>query len=179
MDKKELQQNIIGLDNCEAILRQLPDPLIMLTKTGVILTVSGAFEEASGYHLSEVAGRNIFQLNLICRDSMGAVKKNLLKRFLGQKVTLYDVVVRAKDGRILIAEVNGSLIDFRGKKSVLVLFRDVTEKRVKMKKNTEELEQATVKLKEKIQELEKMNELMVGRELKMIELKEKLEKLMG
>lgn len=164
-------------DECESIIRQLPDPLIILSKTGKIISVSGAFEKASGYKLEEIAGKNLFAMNLVVKESFALVKKNLLRRFLGQEVPLYDVGVRTKDGRIRIAEVNGAIIDFRGKKSVLVVFRDVTDRRMEMEKNTHFLKDTTMKLEEKLMELEKMNELMVGRELKMVELKDKLEKL--
>jgi len=64
--------------------------------------------------------------------------------------------------------VLSSVIPFKlenqNKPSVLILARDITD-RVKIE----------VGLQQKTEELEKMNKLMIGRELKMIELKEKLE----
>lgn len=49
----------------------------------------------------------------------------------------------------------------------------------KVKERTTELEEAKVKLQEQLGEVERMNKLMVNRELKMIELKKEIEQLRG
>jgi nitrate/nitrite-specific signal transduction histidine kinase len=48
-----------------------------------------------------------------------------------------------------------------------------------VEERTSELEKSNKTLGQKVEELEQMNKLMVGRELKMVELKEEIEKLKG
>jgi len=73
-----------------------------------------------------------------------------------------------KEGKVVLLETSGSpildnkrnLLGYRG------IDRDITEQKI-----------AKEKIEEKIEELEKMNKLMIGRELKMVELKEEMQKL--
>lgn len=56
---------------------------------------------------------------------------------------------------------------------------DITKSDETLKKSDEELRQGRANLDQKVSELERMNKFMVGRELKMIELKEEIQKLKG
>lgn len=77
-----------------------------------------------------------------------------------------NLPVKRKDGSIFYADVNSSPITIEGKNCLLGIFRDVTDRM-----NAEKKE------REYVEGVENMNRLMVGRELKMIELKEEIEKL--
>ncbi len=68
-----------------------------------------------------------------------------------------------------------------GTKQILLAIEDITVKRateIKLASYTKNLEKAvgekTVELKARIDELDKMNKLMIGRELKMAEMKEEI-----
>jgi len=76
-----------------------------------------------------------------------------------------DLPVKRKDGSVFFADVNATTIKINDKVYLIGFFHDTSERR----KIEEEL-------KQKNGELERMNKLMVGREIKMIELKEALEK---
>jgi cell shape-determining protein MreC len=65
-----------------------------------------------------------------------------------------------KDGTQLDIELSIAKVNLHGKWYAVGVMRDISER-----KKTEQ------KLKEKMEELERMNTLMIGRELKMVELK--------
>ena len=68
-----------------------------------------------------------------------------------------------KTGKAIPVEISSSVIDYHGRPAILSVARDITRRRMS--------EQV---LSERQAELEKINRLMVGRELKMITLKEKI-----
>jgi len=93
---------------------------------------------------------------------------------------------KARDGRIFPVEVSANYLEFDGQGYNLALARDITER----KRAEEELQllnaeleervkQRTAELEKKNADLEKMNKLFVNRELKMVELKERIKKLEG
>jgi len=84
----------------------------------------------------------------------------------GELTSVRDMRMLRKDGSVFYADITASSITFEGKKYLLGVFRDATERKGAEKKEKKHLE-----------ELEKMNTLMIGRELKMIELKKENERL--
>jgi len=84
-----------------------------------------------------------------------------------QNIENYQIAVNGdklwlKSDRFPLRDNNGKII------GILVTYEDRTEQ-----KNSEEM------IKTKLKEIEKMNKLMIGRELKMIELKTEIKKLKG
>ena len=72
------------------------------------------------------------------------------------------------DGQEFPATVLLTRMEIDGKQFLQATVRDISEQ----KKREEEF-------KNKVEELEKINKIMIGRELKMVELKEKIKKLEG
>ena len=88
-------------------------------------------------------------------------------KLLKRKIKVAEnIPVKKMNGDVFYADISAALVSINGKKYLLGTFRDITERQVSRKKE-----------KEYLKELEKMNKLMIGRELKMIELKEEIEKL--
>ena len=78
----------------------------------------------------------------------------------------FEWVHKRKNGEIFFTDVLLTRVEVKGKNILQATVRDVSERKM----HEEEL-------KESVIELEKMNELMIGRELKMMELKEEIKKL--
>ena len=74
--------------------------------------------------------------------------------------------VLKKNGEVIYCDVSSSVKYIGAQKMLLGIFNDVTQKRALEKD-----------LEQKVVDLEKMNKLMIGRELKMAEMKEKLNNL--
>ena len=99
-------------------------------------------------------------------------------------ITARHIPVKRRDGGIFYVDINSSRIVFDGKDCLLGIFRDITvqwEAEKKIRSLNEELEekvrQRTKELETKTEELERLNKVFVGRELRMKELKEKIAEL--
>ena len=83
-----------------------------------------------------------------------------------EKYKTFEARQQKKDGGIIDVEVTVGRLIYGDNKLIIGLIRDITER----KRVDEEIRKRNV-------ELEKANKLMVGREMKMIELKKKLKQL--
>ena len=77
-----------------------------------------------------------------------------------------DLPVKRKNDSVFYADVNATTVKIAGETYLMGFFHDNTERN-----------KAETQLKEKLVELKKMNELMVDRELKMVEMKERIKEL--
>ena len=88
------------------------------------------------------------------------------EKVLKNEITLsQDIPVMRKDGAIFYADINASPAVLAGKSCLIGMFRDITERR-----------RARDELKNRGKELEEFYDMAVGRELKMKELKEEIER---
>ncbi len=97
--------------------------------------------------------------NYVHPDVLPTVVDRYAKRMLGETApTVYETVLRHKQGRKIYVELNAGLINYRGKPADLVIVRDVTERR----RMEESLKKAHRKLEnrvaERTEELSKTNE---------------------
>lgn len=129
--------------------------------TGNILTWNSGAEGMYGYMAQEIVGENI---DTIIPDHLRGEEKVIIARVLkGEIIKRYDTQRIRKDGTILDVELSVSPIkDENGTiVAISVIGRDITEQK-RIKENTD-----------------RMNKLMVGRELRMIELKKLIEQMKG
>ena len=117
-----------------------------------------------------------------CRSEEKA--KEMIKIAIKNGSNIFEWVHKRLNGEEFPSEVFLSKIELNGNSFLHALVRDITERKElikKAKEYTEELEtkvtKRTKELSSKIKELESINKTMVGRELKMVELKKEIEKL--
>jgi len=148
----------------------LPLPVCLVSSLGVILDSNPAFEKISGYSLTEVIGHStedFFVKEEINELSCETIGKGFVK---GKEISLL-----ARDKRkvpvsaatILRKSDQGEIIGY------FISFFDLSD----IKKYEKELQEAKMVLEIRVTELEKFQKLIIGRELKMVELKEENEKL--
>lgn len=126
--------------------------------------VNNAFLEKLGYDREEIIGSTSAELNIF----VGHDKQKLIAEKLATdgRLSNIELKVRKKDGGLLTGLFSGEIIDNQGDKSFLTVMTDLTEQK-----------EAEKKLKEKLDELERWKKVTVNRELRIRELKKKLEKL--
>jgi len=153
----------------ENIIATMTDCLILSDQQGNIVTVNQAAVNLLGYSQSDLIGRSI---EMVLNEKIP--KDNLFKKVIKQKkIRDYEINFKDKEEKnIPISLASSVLQDKVGEiTGIIFIARDITER-----KKIEE------KAKSNIAELQKMNKFMIGRELKLSELKAKiksLEKKMG
>src|SRR4030042_1540312 len=170
MEKKS-QKNNIKTDNSkgtlEAILESVRDGLVILDKTGKIIQVSESLVEIGGYSKEELIGKRLKLMTMFTPKSLAQMMMNFVRTLTGSEIMPYEVEATTKNGNKMFGEISGNPLRSKGKiVGVVALIRDITER-----KKTEQ------ELKEKNEDLEKFNKFAVGRELKIIELKNKIREL--
>jgi PAS domain S-box-containing protein len=135
----------------------------------VFLYINSAYEKAFGYAESELLGRKTPDIYWSAEDRekiLGILKEKA-------QVAEYEVKLKRKDGTSFWGLSSVRPIIYGGRPALLGAFVDITDR-----KNAEErLLQNTVELRRSNEELERFNRAMVGRELRMVELKKQVNEL--
>lgn len=137
----------------------------------ILTDVNNTFIERTGYTKEEVVGKTSKEIGFFPNSKQASAIAEGLKK--NGFIRNYPVQVKTKSGEILDGLFYGETIESQNKKYFLTLLIDITE----IRKAEKSKEQAQENLKEKIDQLEKINKAMVGRELKMVELKRKFDEL--
>jgi PAS domain S-box-containing protein len=143
------------------------DAIVIIDSKGVIEEVNPSSFEFLHYSKEEVVGKNLADLSLVTTKGKLTILKNFAERMLGKEIPPYEIDFITKEGKVAPAEINVSVRREGGKiVGVVAFIRSVAER----KKALEELEN-------KNKDLEHFNRFAVDRELKMVELKNKINEL--
>jgi len=155
-------------ERLKILFEYAPDAYYLNDANGTFIDGNLAAEKASGYKKDELIGKSFLKLNLLPASQLPKAIKLLGKNILGLPTGPDELIFNRKDGTQILLEVSTYPVTIQGKKVILGIARDVTGR----KKLEEELKKRNV-------ELEQINKLAVGRELKMVELKKKVQELEG
>jgi len=132
--------------------------------TRKLIDVNQEFLNKVGYTKEEVLGKTAPELELFADPAVNQFVYESLKK--DGFVHNLDVKVKTKSGGLLEGIYFGDVIESQGEKYFLSALVDQTERK-----------KIEADIKKKNTELEKLNNFMVNRELKMTELKKELERL--
>jgi PAS domain S-box-containing protein len=124
--------------------------------TKQLVACNSAAEKLTGYSKDKILSMKADELHP--KDKVEETMAGFKKQVEG-KINIFSTEVLTKDNKRIPVSINAAAIRMGDKDYVEGIFRDITEE------------------KERTEDLEKMNKLMVGRELKMIELKDEIAKL--
>ena len=154
--------------------------------TSAILDVNSRMCEIYGYSREEARRLDIGTLSL--GESPYSQQEALIrnKKAAKGKPQIFQWRAKRKSGDLFWVEVNMKRAEIAGQDRLLVVVRDITQRKQAeeaLQKAHDDLEakveERTKNLKEKTKKLERMNKLFVDRELRMKELKEEIKKLKG
>jgi PAS domain S-box-containing protein len=173
------QQLLQDLEDLESYLRDLwqflPLPICYLNPYRIILDVNLALENFFSFSFEELIGQNVkifFSEKKFLEDLFEEIlaKKKIINR---------ECEVITKNGEKKFVHLSASTRE--DKEGNLIgyyfSFSDISELKKLQLELDEKIKERTKELQERIEELEKFHRLVVERELKMIELKEEIEKL--
>jgi PAS domain S-box-containing protein len=166
--RKKIEQDLRNSEEeLNVIFNSTKDGIALLDKMGKIIKINKALMELGGVKEGDVVGKKIDVLKMFTPLSIVKMISAFAKTLSGIAVPPYEVEAIGADGRKIIAEIHGSIGYRRGESiGVVAVLRDITERKA-----------AEEEIARKSEELEKFNKLAVGRELKIIELKNKIKEL--
>ncbi len=146
--------------------------------------VNSRFCEIFGYSENEIM-TSMKPTDVISVEDRERANENVKKRLEGEVQSAhYMAKGNYKTGKPLWVEIHGTHLKTDGKDVITGTVLDITDRKIaeeEIRKLNEELEEKvkdrTNELKIKISEIQRMNKLFVGRELRMKELKEKMKEL--
>ncbi len=102
---------------------------IYIIREGRFIYVNPGFQEIFGYTMDEILAMPSI-LELVAESDRHIVADNVRMRLAGAVQSLhYSFTGRKKDGARIDVEVHGSAIDFEGKKAIIGVLLDITERR--------------------------------------------------
>jgi len=127
-DRKRAEETIReGEARYRAVLQQSPDGIYLVdVETRQVMEANSAFQKILGYTYSETLG-------LSFPDFVVGNREDLDRRFMdvlsGKGPFTFERKYRRKDGSLLDVWVSTRVISFGGRKAILVLVRDLTERK--------------------------------------------------
>lgn len=153
----------VYVDDFRKLFSFIPFPICFANPQGIILEVNPSFTEITEYTETEIIGMKIF-------DFFSDEKKESIKTTLQEKtIKNLEVFLRTKnnDQIPILAFIRKNIDESQSSiGGIFFSFYDLRE--IKRKEH---------KLEQKIKEINKINQLMQGREIKMVELKNKIKEL--
>jgi len=196
---QKLREDITIIKKIEADLRQseerfrtlfnyLNDMVIIYEQDGEILDANSTALDTLGYTKNELL--NLKLTELINDEAQDDNKKQILEE-PESRSSIIELVLNKKNGRSMPVEVSLSLLNLDGKSIRQGIIRDITLRKINEKKlnkyhehledlvkeRTEDLKKANSVLEEQNTDLQRMQKLFVGREFRIKELRNEIDKL--
>jgi PAS domain S-box-containing protein len=150
------------------IINSINDGLVVVDPDLKIIFWNKESENIFGYNFEEVIGTKLCDLGLIKKATnlkTGEIVKNFHLSFEPEMIeSIFEIELKNKKNTYY--EISFDLTEINSSPHLVVIFHDISRR----KKEQSDLEFKTA-------ELEKLNNLMVGRELKMIELKKQISQI--
>src|SRR3989440_75633 len=162
-----------GSLDADIIIANAPDPVFVSDLEGKILQANDAVSQLLGFRQDEVLEQSLSRfISLEETREFTAALREVVERGVTRNARLNP---RSASGEVIPTTLNASALrDPDGKViGAIGILRDMRE----YAKVVQDLEKSKSELQEKILDLEKFEEVVVGRELKMIALEKELENL--
>ena len=137
--------------------------LLISPENGEIIDANPAASRFYGYTIDELRGKPIHEINLSSPEDLTIAIKNISTRTKNNLVFSH----RLANGDVRTVEVHSSPIEVKNKKILFSIVHDITERR-----------QAEEQVQQQLDELRRWNEVTLGRETRVMELKHEVNELL-
>ena len=144
--------------NFKSLVNVIADPVVIVDYTGHFLEINDKAVELTGFSKEELLGKNFVKTDVVTAKSKAILIQNLAKRMMGVTVKPYEIEVNKKNGGTLHAVLNAQKIEYEGKSADLVVFHDITERKMMEEKLEKYAEQLEEKVKERTKTLRENEE---------------------
>jgi two-component system NtrC family sensor kinase len=145
-------------DNFKSLVNLIADPVVIVDHKGHILEINDKVVEVTGFSKEELLGKNFLQIDMLTMKSKAIAIKSLAKRMMGINVKPYEIEANTKSGETIHLDVNANKIEYKNKSADLVVFHDITERKMMEEKLEKYAEQLEEKVKERTKTLRENEE---------------------
>ena len=177
--EKESKQTMEDLEDLVSYVQNfnffLPIAVCSISPNRNIIDINRAFEELTNYKPLEIIGKSVKTLFLE-EDKIDKIINESIKK---KTVRSRELTLISKDKKKILVDISVSVREDKKGNSIgyFASITDIAEIKKFQESLEEQVKERTKELQDKIRELEKFQKITVGRELKMIELKKKIERL--
>ncbi|MBS7625787.1 PAS domain S-box protein, partial [Candidatus Bathyarchaeota archaeon] len=132
-----------------------PDAYYLLDSEGTLIDANMAAERLTGYRKEEFIGRKIVESGILPQDYISKAVTILAKNLLGEPSGPDEFVLNRKDGGKVVVEISTYPIEVEGKKLILGIAHDITERKNMERKIKEYSENLESLVKRRTGDLEK------------------------
>ena len=126
-----------------SVFHSARDGIAILDPTGKVVAANQSMLDIGGFSEKDIIGKRLTALKMFPASSIAKLVVNFAKRMAGKEVPLYEVDIKATDGRKIIAEIMASRLIVKGKiVGEVSILRDVTSRKTieeALKKSEERL----------------------------------------
>jgi PAS domain S-box-containing protein len=144
--------------NFKSLVNVIANPVVIVDHKGKILEMNDKVVEVTGFSKEELLGKNFMKTDIVTAKSKAILMKNLAKRMMGINIKPYEIEANKKDGETVYLEVNAEKIEYENKSADLVVFHDLTERKMIEEKLAKYAEQLEEEVKERTKTLKENEE---------------------
>ncbi len=156
--RREAEKSLIeSEEKFRSLISNLPS-YVLIYAEGEILYVNNALVRGLGYSSEEWIGSSLF--SYIGSEIHKKIQDNINREKRGEVTKDYEVPIISKNGKTLIVDVKGSLIQFNRKPALLAVLTDITERKTieeELKRYTREIEAKNIALDTLHKEISEIN----------------------
>jgi len=143
--------------NFKSLINVIADPVVIVDHKGHFLEINDSVE-VTGFSKEELLGKNFLKTDIATTKSKAILVKKLAERMMGIDVKPYEIEANKKSGETVCLEVNAKKIEYENKSADLVVFRDITERKMMGEEREKYAEQLEGEVKERTKTLRENEE---------------------
>ena len=157
----------------KTLFNTIIDPVAIVDHKGKILEITDKVVEITGFERDELVGKNFLLTKFASKKTKAILLEKLIKRMAGETIPPYEIEILKKNGEIVNVEINAASIDYFGKKADMVVFRDISFRKL-AEKSIKESEEKFRNLAE-----ESPNMIFINKNGRVVYANKKCEETMG
>jgi PAS domain S-box-containing protein len=130
-EKKETQLRL------QSLVSLAPDGICTVDLTGTVTSVNAAFSVLTGFDENEIVGKNLLMLPTLRKTDFREHLRLFRHILRGQMPPPFQLVYQRKDGTTGWAEIHGCFIDIQGKKEILAVIREISDRKMREQEKEE------------------------------------------